>query len=125
MERVADFVEGIAVETVTTPARPEYIAIATMANPLKEGSRPYFGSIPDFGTDKPGYALSGAAPGSPADKAGLKSGDRITRINQTKIGGLEDFDLALRKFAPGDVIDVTVARGEAEVTVKVTLDKPR
>lgn len=125
MDRVAALVESLAVETAVTPQRPEYIAIATMANPLREGSRPYFGSIPDFGTDKPGYALAGASPGSPADKAGMKAGDRIIQIQQTKIGNLEDFDLALRKFSPGDVIEVTVVREEKEIKLKVTLDKPR
>ena len=72
-----------------------------------------------------GYALAGASPGSPADKAGMKAGDRIIQIQQTKIGNLEDFDLALRKFSPGDVIEVTVVREEKEVKLKVTLDKPR
>ncbi|MDB5391811.1 MAG: ywaD [Planctomycetaceae bacterium] len=125
MERVSELVAHVAVETVTNPVRPEYIAIKTVANPGRESSRPYFGAIPDFGTDKPGLLLVGTGPGSPADKAGLKAGDRITLINQTKIGGLEDFDLALRKFAPGDVIEVTVVRDEKDVKVKVTLDKPR
>jgi hypothetical protein len=125
MERVGELVTNVAIETATNPKRPEYIAIKAMANPLREGSRPYFGAIPDFGTEKPGLLLSGVGPGSPADKATLKSGDRIVQMNQIKIGSLEDFDLALRKFAPGDVIEVTAMRDDKEVKVKVTLDKPR
>lgn len=125
MERVTDLIEQVAVDTINNPKKPEYIAIKSTANPLREGSRPYFGSIPDFGTDKPGYALAGVGPGSPADKGGLKAGDRIIQINQVKIGNLEDFDLALRKFSAGDVIEVTAARGEGEVKLKITLEKPR
>lgn len=125
MERVTDFIEQIALDTIKNPQKPEYVAIQNAANPLREGSRPYFGSIPDFGQEKPGYALAGVGPGSPAEKGGLKAGDRIIQINQTKIGNLEDFDLALRKFTAGDVIEITVARGEQEVKLKVTLEKPR
>ena len=125
IEKVTDFIEEVALDTANNPKKPEYVAITSTANPLREGSRPYFGSIPDFGTDKPGYALAGVGPGSPAEKGGLKAGDRIIQINQTKIGNLEDFDLALRKFAAGDVIEVTAARGEQEVKLKITLGKPR
>ena len=86
---------------------------------------PYFGSIPDFGTNEPGYALSGVAPGSPADKGGLKGGDRIIEFGGQKIGGLDDFDLALRKFKPGEEVPVTVVRDGKELSLKVTLGKPR
>ena len=125
IEKVTDLIEEIALDTANNPKKPEYVAIQSSANPLREGSRPYFGSIPDFATDKPGYALAGVGPGSPAEKGGLKSGDRIIQINQTKIGNLEDFDLALRKFSAGDVIEVTAARGDKEVKLKITLGKPR
>lgn len=123
--RVSRLIEQIALDTITRSQKPEYVAIKSTANPAREGSRPYFGSIPDFGSDKPGYSLGGVGPGSPAEKGGLKSGDRIIKINEIKIANLEDFDLALRKFAPGDVIEVTVVRGEAEVKNKITLEKPR
>lgn len=125
MERVSELVEQVALDTINNPTKPEYIAIKSSANPLREGSRPYFGSIPDFGTDKPGYQLAGVGPGSPAEKGGLKTGDRIVQINQTKIGNLEDFDLALRKFNAGDVIEVTAVRNEKEEKFKITLEKPR
>ncbi len=65
------------------------------------------------------------APGSPAEKAGLKAGDLIVQIGPHKIGNLDDFDLALRKFSAGDTIDVTITRGKETLVVKVVLDKPR
>ena len=89
------------------------------------GSRPYFGSVPDFGTEKPGYALSGVVPGGPAEKGGLKAGDRIVQLGKHKIENLADFDDALRKFSPGDTVEVAIMRGEDRVVLKVVLDKPR
>ena len=89
------------------------------------GDRPYFGSIPDFGSGESGYALSGVTKGSPADRAGFKSKDVIIRFGDSQIGNLEDFDSALRKFKAGDKVPVVVRRGKDEVTLEVTLDPPR
>ncbi len=91
----------------------------------RQGSRPYFGSIPDFGSEVKGYAIQGVSPGSPSDKAGLKGGDVIIEIGGRKITGLDDFDLALRRFSAGDTIDVTAQRGKETVKLKVTLGVPR
>src|SRR5438093_4690434 len=84
MARVADLVEQVVLETVQTDAKPQYVEVKQQGNPHGErgSSRPYFGSIPDFGNETPGYALSGVAPGSPADKGGLKAGDVIVDLAQ-------------------------------------------
>jgi S1-C subfamily serine protease len=125
-ERIAELVEKVAVEVARLPERPKYVAVKGTANiEERQGSRPYFGSVPDFGTDKPGYALGGVAPGGPAEKAGLKAGDRIVQLGKSKIENLSDFDLALRNFSPGETVEVTVIRGDDRVVVKVVLDKPR
>ena len=79
----------------------------------------------DLGTEKPGYALAGVAPGGPAEKAGLKAGDRIVQLGTQKIENLSDFDAALRKFSPGETVEVAIMRGDERVTIKVVLDKPR
>ena len=92
---------------------------------MRSGNRPYFGSIPDFGVEGPGYHISGAAPDSPADKAGLKAGDTIINMGKTKIDGLDDFDLALRMFSSGEEVEVTVLRDGKRVKLMVKLGKPK
>lgn len=125
-ERVVNLMEKLIVQLAQTAERPQYVAVKGTADiSAREGARPYFGSIPDFGVEMPGYALAGVAPGSPADKGGLKAGDRIIQLGMVKVENLEDFDLALRRFVPGDMVSVTVMRGSDKVTVQVTLDKPR
>ncbi len=127
MARVADLVEQVVLETVQTDAKPEYVEVKQHAtlNAERGGSRPYLGTIPEFGNDTPGYALSGVTAGSPADKGGLKSGDVIVEFAKQKIGGLDDFDLALRKFKAGDDVEIVVLRKTDRVTLKVTLGQPR
>jgi len=125
MNRIVDFLAEIVDDTLVNKDRPGYVLVKGTAQIERGGSRPYFGSIPDFGTDAAGYAISGVAPGSPAAKGGLKGGDLIIQLGKQKIGSLDDFDLALRKFKPGDQVDVTVKRKGKDVKLKVILDKPR
>jgi len=126
MVRVVDLLEKIIVDTMRNTERPAYVEVKQPQGPGRGGGgRPYVGTIPDFSDDLPGYTISGAAPGSPAEKAGMKSGDRIVSIGGNKITGLDDFDLALRKFKGGDEVPVIVIRNEKEVSLQVTLDPPR
>jgi S1-C subfamily serine protease len=118
-------VETIALKTAANPDRPDYIEVKGAAQIGRSGNRPYVGTIPDFSSEEEGYSISGAASGSPADKGGMKAGDRIVKIGPHKVTGLDDFDVALRKFKAGDTVDFVVIRDKKEVTLKITLDPPR
>jgi C-terminal processing protease CtpA/Prc len=81
--------------------------------------------------DKVGARIDGITPGGPAEKAGLKAGDVITRFNGTALGGVapeddEDsgpgmklIELA-RDLDPGDTVQVEYRRGTAAAK-KLTL----
>lgn len=125
IEQIVDLVETLAVRAAQAPERPDYIEIQGTSTLARSGSRPYFGSIPDFGKEGTGYAISGVSPGSPADQGGLKGGDMIVELGGQKIGSLDDFDLALRDFKPGEQIEVVVLRAGERVTLQVTLSTPR
>jgi hypothetical protein len=127
MRRVAQYVAATAVALAEADGHPEFtespVSAARSAGP--DSDRPYFGSIPDFGQEQPGYAISGVTKGSPAERGGLKAGDAIIRLGESKIGNLEDFDSALRKFKAGDKVPITVKRGQEQVKLDVTLDPPK
>lgn len=125
MRRIVDFLEEVVAATAANPERPGYIALPQRATLTRSGNRPYFGSIPDFSTDTAGYAIQGVAPGSPADLAGLRGGDIIVQLGQEQIGGLDDFDLALRKFSPGQQVTVVVLRGGQKIKLQVVLAAPK
>ena len=124
MRRVGGMVADAAMAIAQADGRPEYQA-SKSPQIARGGDRPYFGSIPDFTQNQPGYALTGVSSGSPAERAGLQAGDTIVQLGDSKIGNLEDFDSALRKYKAGDRVNVVVKRGEEEVKLQVTLDPPR
>lgn len=59
--------------------------------------------------------------GSPADKAGIKKDDVITKVNGVAVGSMGSVASLVAEYAPGDTIELTVMRGGAERAVKVTL----
>jgi acetylornithine deacetylase/succinyl-diaminopimelate desuccinylase-like protein len=126
MRRVAEMVTDAVVELAEASERPRYQAAkAPRQGPGRGGDRPYFGSIPDFASEEPGYHLGGVSPDSPADKGGLQKGDAIVKLGEYKVGNLEDFDGALRKYKAGDKVPVVVRRDGNELTLDVVLDPPR
>ncbi len=125
MRRIAEMVAETAVAIAEADQKPTYKEVKGRSQIARGGDRPYFGSIPDFSQDQPGYALTGVTKGGPAEKAGLKGGDIIVQLGESRIGNLDDFDSALRKFKAGDRVIVTVKRGNEELKFEVTLDLPR
>ena len=124
MRRVAEMVTDAVVSIAEATDRPHYQA-AKGKPQARGGDRPYFGSIPDFTGEGAGYHLQGVSPDSPADKGGLKAGDAIIKLGDYKIGNLEDFDGALRKYKAGDKVSLVVNRDGKELTLQVILDPPR
>lgn len=88
------------------------------------GSNVYLGSIPDMGSgDVKGLRLSGVRTGSPADVAGLKSGDIIVELGGVAVSDLYSYSDALYSHQPGDKVTIVVMRGSERLSVEVTLGK--
>lgn len=60
--------------------------------------------------------------GSPADKAGLKSGDRPIALNSTSTFFFDQFQAAVRKNAD-KVVEITALRGSDTIRTKTTVSK--
>lgn len=91
----------------------------------KKVSRPYLGiSIYDannyFNNDS-GVYVESVEQGGAADKAGIKKGDKILKIEDTTIENTSYFRYQLYKYNVGDKIKITVERDGREKTLTVTL----
>ncbi len=91
------------------------------AAPTQTGYGAWFGSIPDMDGSNGGILLSGATPGSPAEKAGLKAGDFLTSMAGKRVEDLAGMVTILRSHKAGDTIDVVFVRGRTEQKTKVIL----
>jgi len=68
-----------------------------------------------------GVLLDSVAEGSPAERAGLRPGDILTRLDGETLTGSGDLLKALRAKRPGDQVTVTVRRGDRSLPVTVRL----
>jgi 2-alkenal reductase len=60
-------------------------------------------------------------PDSPADKAGIREGDIIAKVDGQAIDGDHPLDATLSLHAPGDTVSIELLRDGQTVTVEVTL----
>ncbi|HEY2384068.1 MAG TPA: M28 family peptidase [Terriglobia bacterium] len=113
----------------TDIARVQYVEVQEPKAPSSGsgggGYGPYFGSIPDFGSNTKGVLFSDVQTNSPAAKAGLKQGDVLVEFDGKPIQNLYDFTYALRDRKPGDVVAVVVKRNGQDVKANVTLEARR
>ncbi|MGF1580777.1 MAG: M6 family metalloprotease domain-containing protein [Gemmataceae bacterium] len=68
-----------------------------------------------------GVPISSVTPQMPADRAGMKSGDIVRKIDTTSLNGSSDLLRILSRKRPGDKIKVVVRRGKKELTLDITL----
>lgn len=118
---VADLTEQLA----NTAEKPAYVEVKSAA-PEASGPQPSFrvvmGLAPGYGDDgKPGMLVEAVNADGPADLGGMKAGDRILRIGDTKVSNIYDYMASTRKNKAGDVVEVVVQRGDKEMTLTVTL----
>ena len=89
-----------------------------------------FGETPEQGgallgvngeDDPQGALVTGVVPGFPAEDAGLKEGDVITKFEDREVDGFEDLALQVRKKNPGDKVTVTILRDGRTIVKSIEL----
>jgi Tol biopolymer transport system component len=124
--RVALFTEALAARLARDPARPTY-ARSTAGPPLEGDSRGYgawLGTVPDYRameSEEGGVLLADVRAGGPAERAGIRGGDRIVEMAGTRIENLYDMTYALQDHKPEDTVAVVVLRGTERLTLRATL----
>ena len=105
--KVARFTAEIAGDLALAPGRPVVYARASSAPAMSGDSRgygSYLGTVPDYRAmeaTEGGVLLADVRPGGPADRAGIRGGDRIVSIAGTRIENLYDMSYALQDHKPG------------------------
>lgn len=77
------------------------------------------GIMPDYTFSGSGVRVDGVSEGRPAQKAGLKAGDVVTRLGEYAVTSVESYMQALSKFKKGDTTKVVVRRGTEDLTFDI------
>ena len=125
-DRVTNFTLGIVTALANRPRRltpddapPPPPPVASTS--LMPGYGAYLGTIPDMSENSGGVRLVGVRAGSPAEKAGLRGDDVITKIGDMAVPDLQAMTDALRSHKPGDIVEIVIRRGAQLTTVRATL----
>lgn len=125
MAKISDLVMATTRSIVNTNAPLNFVSLpsAPVAQSTSEGrpSTTYLGSIPDYSGANEGVRLAGVSAGSPAALAGLREGDVIVMLAETKVQNLEDLMLVLGSKKPGDEVEIVVLRGTQPLKLKAVL----
>ena len=69
-----------------------------------------------------GALIRGVTSGGPAASAGVQPGDVVTKVDDRRVTDANSLIVAIRSHDPGETVTLTVTRGGAERTLKVTLE---
>ena len=125
--KVADFTTGVVTALANRPSRLTPVDVtpppppSTASNNTPQGYGAYLGTIPDMSDNPGGVRLLGVRAGSPAEVAGLRGDDIITRIGDMEIPDLQAMTDALRSHQPGDSVQIVIRRGTTSTTVTARL----
>jgi hypothetical protein len=114
---ILDVAARIAREIGDLEARPAFVRNNTPD--FSGGSGPRLGVQVARGGEGEGATIAAVVPGSPAAKAGLAAGDRITGLGGTDIKDLGSLVDAIRSHEIGDEVEVRYVRGGKTATAKV------
>ncbi len=81
------------------------------------------GVVPDFVFNGKGVKVADMLDNSPAQKAGIKTGDVIVKVNGKEIENLSDYSNILKTFSPGDTAKFTVNRKGKLLELKIKLEE--
>jgi C-terminal processing protease CtpA/Prc len=123
-EKILEFIFRTAQALNTIDHRPLFTKAKESNKQEATGEfRVYLGTIPDYGEEVEGVKLSGVREGSPAEKAGLKSGDVIVECAGKKIKNIYDYTYTLQEHKVGEVVDIIVLRNSQRLSLKATLER--
>ncbi|WP_456406446.1 ChaN family lipoprotein [Thiolapillus sp.] len=72
--------------------------------------------------EKDGVAVSGVTEGSAAEKAGIRKGDVILRIDERQVADLSDVRINMLDKRPGDPLRLQIQRGQERLEMNLVLE---
>ncbi|MBI4850986.1 MAG: M28 family peptidase [Acidobacteria bacterium] len=121
-QAIVTMVQEITTKLASQDARIEFTRakVEGERRQMNSSFRVYVGSVPDYAEQVEGIKLSGVRPGSPAEKAGLKSGDVIVGLAGKTIKSVYDYTYVLQELQPNQTVEVIIMREGQKVTLQLT-----
>jgi Zn-dependent M28 family amino/carboxypeptidase len=123
ISQVAQLVREVAMFVANEDSAVAFNRVQVETRPAGRGFRVYLGTVPNYSDQNDGLKLDGVRPGSPAERAGLRAGDVVTKLAHVPIKNVYDYTYALGELRPGEEIEIVIKRDGREMQLKLTPDK--
>jgi aminopeptidase YwaD len=118
--RILSFIARIVRDVDSAAKPPTFITAKTdTTTPRSGGFRVYLGTIPNYADSNDGLLIDGVREASPAEKAGLKVGDKIVKIGTRDVKNVYDYTYALGEMKAGQEYVIEVLRAGEKLTLKI------
>ncbi len=87
----------------------------------RKGSRASIGIMPDFSFSNGGVKVALAIKSNEGNEHILKKGDIITHIGGKPVFNLKEYSMELKKYSPGQRVEITFKRGKQKKTVTILM----
>ncbi len=125
-QKILEYIIKIVEDLANRDAKPSFTKVASdtnQANSERQNIRVSLGLMPDYAEDVVGLKISGTRTDSPAEKAGLKSGDVIIKFGGKDIKNIYDYMYMLANYKAGDEVAIVIMRDKEEITVRAILEE--
>jgi len=100
------------------------VALAAEVKELPGSQRSWLGVTLSGGSDQQaGVVIEDVQGNSPADRAGIRSGDGVTKINGEEVKSIGKFVEMVQDYEPGAELELTIRRGEHDIELPVVLSE--
>ena len=122
LKRISAFVADLVRSVDQNAARPTYTVARSAPAPGggRGGISITLGTIPGYGDGGDGMVVDGVRDNSPAAAAGIKSGDKIVKLNGRDVRNTQDYMFVMGTMKAGEQYDVVVKRGSETIPLKIT-----
>ena len=120
--RVAQEVKDVTRALASQEIQPKYQKVEGQSRMNQQRSfRLYLGTVPDYGQEGvKGLRITGTQKSSPAELAGLQSGDVIVELGGIQIDSIYDYVYCLQALKADESVPVKVRREGRVVELKIT-----
>ena len=121
LTRITDIVSEVTFELAIREQRPTYVETEKKVQ-IRRQMTAFMGVTLSNRGDH--VVLSGLSPGGPAERGGLRIGDRLEKLGDRRVKSAADVLELMRGQSPGDKLPVRVLRGRQTLDVTIEL-QPR
>jgi len=116
---IIHYIQSIIKTIDENPQRPTYAVAKSSNTGGRTGFSISLGTIPNYADSTDGMLLDGVRDGSPAAKAGVKTGDKVVKLAGRDIRNVYDYTDTMVDMKAGEEYEIVVLRGGERLTFKI------